>query len=67
LRNKKLVIGSLHHIIHREMTKWKALIRSLRELDSNIFEENQRPINMGSFLFFKGNGEDVTLKTSMKL
>jgi len=36
-------------------------------LDSNIFEENQRPIYRGSFLFFRGNGEDVTLKTSMEL
>ena len=36
-------------------------------LDSNIFEENQRPINRGSFLFFSGNGEDATLRTSMEL
>jgi len=36
-------------------------------LDSNIFEENQRQINRGSFLFFRGNGEDVTLRTSMEL
>ena len=36
-------------------------------LDSKIFEENQRPINRGNFLFSMGNGEDVTLKTSMEL
>ena len=36
-------------------------------LDSYIFEENQRLINRGSFLFFRGNGEDVTLKTNMEL
>ena len=36
-------------------------------LDSNILEENQRQINRGSFLLFKGNGEDVTLRTSMEL
>jgi len=36
-------------------------------LDSNIFEENRRLINRGSILFFRGNGEDVTLKTSMEL
>ena len=38
-----------------------------RSLDSNIFEENQRPINRGSFLCFRGNGEDVTLRTNMEL
>ena len=35
-------------------------------LDLNIFEANQRPINRGSFPCFRGNGEDVTLKTSME-
>ena len=36
-------------------------------LDLNIFEENQRLINRGSFLLFRGNGEYVTWRTSMEL
>ena len=36
-------------------------------LDLIIFEANQRPINRGSLPCFRGNGEDVTLKTSMEL